>query len=100
MSEWRDPAGGDDAFAQYVARRISGIPGVLAVTLGGSRADGTHRPDSDWDFSLYYRGTFEPGDLRTLGWPGEIFPCWSTRPASGMPTWPWPGYPQILRYSP
>ena len=31
MSEWRDPAGGDDAFAQYVAQRISGIPGVLAA---------------------------------------------------------------------
>jgi hypothetical protein len=74
MSEWRGPAGGDDAFAQHVAQRISGIPGVRAVTLGGSRAEGTHRPDSDWDFSLYYRGRFEPDDLAALGWTGEIFP--------------------------
>jgi predicted nucleotidyltransferase len=65
---------GDDAFAQHVADRISGIPGVRAVTLGGSRAAGTHRPDSDWDLSLYYRGTFEPDDLKALGWAGEIFP--------------------------
>jgi Nucleotidyltransferase domain len=65
----------DDAeFPRHVARRLSGIGGVTAVTLGGSRAAGTHRPDSDWDFSLYYRGRFDPGELAGLGWPGEIFP--------------------------
>lgn len=65
----------DDAeFGQYVARHLSGISGVTAVSLGGSRAAGTHRPDSDWDFSVYYRGRFDPGELRELGWPGEIFP--------------------------
>jgi predicted nucleotidyltransferase len=63
----------DDAdFPRYVAERLSGIPGVTAVALGGSRAAGTQRPDSDWDFSLYYRGRFDPQDLRALGWPGEI----------------------------
>ena len=46
----------DDAFAQHVADRVSRLPGVQAVTLGGPRAEGTHRPGSDWDFSLYYRG--------------------------------------------
>jgi predicted nucleotidyltransferase len=65
----------DDAeFPQYVARRLSAIGGVRAVSLGGSRAAGTHRPDSDWDFSVYYRGRFDPGELREIGWPGEIFP--------------------------
>jgi hypothetical protein len=64
----------DDAFAAYVGDRLGGLPGVQAVTLGGSRAQGTHRPDSDWDFSVYYRGTFEPGHIRALGWPGEVFP--------------------------
>jgi predicted nucleotidyltransferase len=44
----------------------------MAVALGGSRAAGTQRPDSDWDFSLYYRRRFDPADLRSLGWPGEI----------------------------
>ena len=64
----------DADFAGYVAERLAGLPGVTAVALGGSRASGTQRPDSDWDFSLYYRGQFDPGELRSLGWPGEIFP--------------------------
>jgi hypothetical protein len=29
------------------------------------------RPDSDWDFAVYYRGTFSPDSLRALGWPGN-----------------------------
>jgi len=63
----------DDAeFPGYVAELLSSVSGVTAVALGGSRAAGTQRPDSDWDFSLYYRGLFEPEDLRALGWPGEI----------------------------
>ncbi|RVX41729.1 nucleotidyltransferase-like protein [Nonomuraea polychroma] len=39
-----------------VAARLAGVPGVAAVVLGGSRARGTHRPDSDIDLGLYYRG--------------------------------------------
>lgn len=45
----------DDAFVRHVGDRLAGLPGVEAVTLGGSRAEGTNRPDSDWDFSLHYR---------------------------------------------
>jgi hypothetical protein len=63
----------DDAFPAHVAERLGGLPGVAAVTLGGSRAEGTHRPDSDWDFSIYYRGHFDPQALRDIGWPGEVF---------------------------
>lgn len=63
----------DDAFPVYVAERLGGLPCVAAVTLGGSRAEGTHRPDSDWDFSIYYRGHFDPQALRDIGWPGEVF---------------------------
>jgi predicted nucleotidyltransferase len=62
----------DEEFCGYVADRLSSLPGVRAVSLGGSRATGRHRPDSDWDFALYYRGRFDPEDLRALGWPGEI----------------------------
>jgi predicted nucleotidyltransferase len=62
----------DHAFPAYVAGRLGGLPGVRAVTLGGSRAEGTHRPDSDWDFSVYYRGHFDPQALRDIGWPGEV----------------------------
>jgi Nucleotidyltransferase domain len=63
----------DDSFPLYVAGRLAGLPAVEAVTLGGSRAEGTHRPDSDWDFSIYYRGRFDPQTLRDVGWPGEVF---------------------------
>jgi hypothetical protein len=55
-----------------LASRLAAIPGVVAVTLGGSRATGTHGDDSDWDFGLYYRGTINPDDVRALGWPGEV----------------------------
>ncbi len=61
----------DDAFLGYVADRLADLPRVEAVNLGGSRARGTHRPDSDWDFAIYYRGHFEPQALRDVGWPGE-----------------------------
>jgi len=62
----------DAAFADHVADRLAALPSVDAVALGGSRAAGTHRPDSDWDFALYYRDRFDPADLRAVGWPGEV----------------------------
>src|ERR1700742_1123507 len=63
----------DGAFLDLVAGELAALPGVEAVTLGGSRAEGTHRPDSDWDFSIYYRGRFDPQALRDIGWTGEVF---------------------------
>ncbi|GAA1694123.1 nucleotidyltransferase domain-containing protein [Fodinicola feengrottensis] len=68
-----DPGTRDDqALCDHVAVTLAGLPGVRAVALGGSRAAGTHRPDSDWDFAVYYRGGFNPDDLRAVGWPGEV----------------------------
>lgn len=49
-----------------MAHRLAGIPGVVAVALGGSRAIGTHRPDSDVDLGLYYRGPIDIAALRAL----------------------------------
>lgn len=66
--------GDDDAFCAEAADRLAVLPGVLAVSLGGSRAWGTARPGSDWDFAVYYRDGFDPASLQALGWPGEIFP--------------------------
>jgi hypothetical protein len=57
---------GDEEFADYIASRLAGLRGVAAVSLGGSRASGTSRPDSDWDFAVYYRGRFDPDDLSGL----------------------------------
>ncbi|GAA2095145.1 nucleotidyltransferase family protein [Actinomadura alba] len=62
----------DRTFLNQVADRLAALPAVHAVTLGGSRAQGTHTADSDWDFALYYRGGFDPDDLRAIGWDGEV----------------------------
>ena len=58
---------------EYLAAQLAAIPGVVAVTLGGSRAVGTAVEGSDWDFGLYYRGSLDPADVVALGWPGRVF---------------------------
>ncbi|WP_280409080.1 nucleotidyltransferase domain-containing protein [Nocardia brasiliensis] len=62
----------DQEFLSRVAARLAALPGTRAVTLGGSRAQGTHTPESDWDLAIYYRGTFDPAALREIGWDGEV----------------------------
>jgi predicted nucleotidyltransferase len=62
----------DVVFEAWLAGELAALPGVLGVALGGSRAQGTHRPDSDWDYAVYYRGAFNPGYLRAKGWPGQV----------------------------
>ncbi|MEV4359263.1 nucleotidyltransferase domain-containing protein [Nonomuraea sp. NPDC049625] len=49
-----------------IAARLVEVRGVVAVVLGGSRARGTHRPDSDIDLGLYYRGPLDVAALRAL----------------------------------
>ncbi|MEV5428765.1 nucleotidyltransferase domain-containing protein [Streptomyces sp. NPDC052701] len=66
------PSPTDQAFLDATADRLASLPAVEAVTLGGSRAQGTERPDSDWDLAIYYRGDFDPDDLRAVGWEGEV----------------------------
>ncbi|MEV5436274.1 nucleotidyltransferase domain-containing protein [Streptomyces sp. NPDC052682] len=66
------PVPSDQAFLDRTADRLAALPAVRAVTLGGSRAQGTERPDSDWDLAVYYRGAFDPDDLRAVGWEGEV----------------------------
>jgi hypothetical protein len=54
---------------------LAEIPGAVAVVLGRSRAIATHRPDSDWDIGLYYRGSqrrLDPDDIRCLGHAGYV----------------------------
>ncbi|MFF9670962.1 nucleotidyltransferase domain-containing protein [Streptomyces eurythermus] len=49
-----------------IADRLAGVGGVVGVCLGGSRARGTHDPDSDFDLGLYYRPPLDTAALRLL----------------------------------
>ncbi|MDQ7905037.1 nucleotidyltransferase domain-containing protein [Phytohabitans sp. ZYX-F-186] len=56
----------DDSTLVELGERLVSVGGVVAVVLGGSRARGTHRPDSDFDLGLYYRGALDVAALREL----------------------------------
>ena len=43
-----------DTIIRRVTDRLSQVPGLEGVVLGGSRARGTHAPDSDVDIGIYY----------------------------------------------
>jgi hypothetical protein len=59
-----------------LAGRLVEVDGVVAVSLGGSRARGTNRPDSDWDVGIYYRGPLDIARLQAVagraGLAGEL----------------------------
>ena len=57
---------------EHLAERLAAVPGVVAVTLGGSRGRGDARPESDWDFGLYYRPRIDTDAIRALGFEGEV----------------------------
>jgi Polymerase beta, Nucleotidyltransferase len=63
----------DDEFIEAVVATCRRLPNAEAVNLGGSRARGDFRPDSDWDFAVYYRGEVDPRPLEDTGWSGRIF---------------------------
>jgi len=68
-----------------LAERLVTVPGVVAVALGGSRARGTHRPDSDHDLGLYYRGTLDVDALQALATEVADGPVEVTRPGAWGP---------------
>ncbi len=55
-----------------MAERLAQVRGVVGVLLGGSRARGEHRPESDWDLGVYYRHDLDLdlAALRALAGPG------------------------------
>jgi hypothetical protein len=55
-----------DARLAELAGRLTGVPGVVGVLLGGSRARRVHTPDSDTDLGLYYRGRLDVAALAEL----------------------------------
>jgi predicted nucleotidyltransferase len=63
----------DDAeFTSWLTGELASLAGVTAVALGGSRAQGTPSSASDWDFAVYYRGRFDPDELRAKRWSGTV----------------------------
>jgi len=45
----------DAALLDRVVAAVREVPGIVGVVLGGSRANGTHVADSDYDLGLFYR---------------------------------------------
>jgi predicted nucleotidyltransferase len=56
----------DEALLRRLVVALSGVPGVEAIALGGSRARGTATAASDYDIGLYYRAS-RPIDVAALG---------------------------------
>ena len=56
-----------------LAARLAGVPGVIGVVLGGSRARGTADEHSDTDLGVYRRGEMDLSALREIAaeWPGS-----------------------------
>ncbi len=68
-----------------MADRLVAVDGMVAVALGGSRARGTHRPDSDVDLGLYYRGRLDVAALRSLAAEMADDPAGVTEPGGWGP---------------
>lgn len=67
----------DDSRIAAMADDLARVAGVAAVTLGGSRARGAHRPDSDVDLGVYYRAdALDVAQLQALAlhWSSEDAP--------------------------
>ena len=50
---------------------LAGVPGAIAVVLGGSRALQSNSDTSDWDLGLYYRGHIDLTGLKKFG---DVYP--------------------------
>ena len=61
-----------DETLRRMVDELTGVPGVLGVVLGGSRARGDALPTSDVDLGLYYEGVPDTAELTRLAsrWSG------------------------------
>lgn len=74
-----------DGLLQEMASDIASVRGIVGVTLGGSRARGTHRPDSDVDLGLYRRGTVDLTALQACADRWSLTPAPVTAPGGWGP---------------
>ena len=61
------PMGATPELITELVDELIAMPGAVAVTLGGSRAVGTHDDESDWDLGLYYRRSVDSSALAARG---------------------------------
>lgn len=56
------------AILDKITRVLKEVPGITGVVLGGSRARGINRPDSDIDIGIYYDSEvgFDPSGLNSI----------------------------------
>lgn len=66
-----------------MAAALVEVDGVVGVVLGGSRARGEHRPDSDVDLGIYHRGPLDIDALQGLA------DLWSTASVRVTPVGGW-----------
>ncbi len=57
---------------EELADRLAAVSGVVAVTLGGSRAAAARLEGDERDFRLYYRERLAVAEIRALGLEGEV----------------------------
>jgi len=76
----------DDDRLRAMAEELAAVHGVRAVALGGSRARGTHRPDSDVDLGLYVAADVDRDGIAAVarGWTGSPM---TVAPRGGWGPW-------------
>ncbi|WP_241843139.1 nucleotidyltransferase family protein [Agromyces albus] len=73
----------DDDRLHQLATELCAVRGVQAIALGGSRARGTHRPDSDVDLGLYVDVNVDVAAL------GDVARRWTSSDVSIAPRGGW-----------
>jgi predicted nucleotidyltransferase len=80
-----DPVADLRTIAPAMLERLEQVLGVEGVALGGSRAQGTHHPTSDYDLGLYYGDDLDVTELQALADDYSTVPAEITEPGGWGP---------------